>query len=138
MDALDRAVADDKKLLNDDVERMKSLSVASGSLKSIVIWLTLDTIDQCGQACGGHGYSSYAGFGKAFNYFALQCTWEGDNNILGMSLGKQLLKKYAAAKKGEVATGVLAFFGGYKRLLGTQPVLEKSDLSSPRKILAAV
>lgn len=139
MDALDRAVAaDDKSLLEESVEKMKSLFVASGSLKSTCTWLTLDTIDQCRQACGGHGYSSYAGFGKAFNDFAVQCTWEGDNNILGMSVGKQLLKKFAAVKKGEEATGILSFLGDYKRLLGTQTVLNKGDLKDPRKILHAV
>lgn len=139
MDTLDRAVAaEDKKLLEEGVEKMKSLFVASGSLKSTCTWLTLNTIDQCRQACGGHGYSSYAGFGKAFNDFAVQCTWEGDNNILGMSVGKQLLKKFAAVKKGEVATGILSFLGDYKRLLGKQTVLKKSELKEPRKILAAV
>ncbi|WPK23638.1 hypothetical protein PUMCH_000880 [Australozyma saopauloensis] len=139
MDTLDLAVAaDDKALLEEGVEKMKSLFVASGSLKSTCTWLTLNTIDQCRQACGGHGYSSYAGFGKAFNDFAVQCTWEGDNNILGMSVGKQLLKKFAAVKKGEEATGILSFMADYKRLLGTKPVLEKGDLKHPRKILAAV
>lgn len=139
MDALDRAVAaEDKKLLDEGVDKMKSLFIASGSLKSTCTWLTLNTIDQCRQACGGHGYSSYAGFGKAFNDFAVQCTWEGDNNILGMSVGKQLLKKFAAVKKGEDATGILSFLGDYKRLLGTQTVLKKSELKDPRKILAAV
>lgn len=139
MDTLDLAVAaDDKALLEEGVEKMKSLFVASGSLKSTCTWLTLNTIDQCRQACGGHGYSSYAGFGKAFNDFAVQCTWEGDNNILGMSVGKQLLKKFAAVKKGEEATGILSFMADYKRLLGTKPVLEKADLKHPRKILNAV
>lgn len=139
MDALDRAVtANDKDMLADGVEQMKSLFVASGSLKLTCTWLTLNTIDQCRQACGGHGYSAYAGFGKAFNDFAVQCTWEGDNNILSMSVGKQLLKKFTAVKKGELATGILSFLGDYKRLLGSQTVLKVHDLKNPRKILAAV
>lgn len=140
MDELDRAVAsEDKKRLDEGVEKMKSLFIASGSLKSTCTWLTLNTIDQCRQACGGHGYSAYAGFGKAFNDFAVQCTWEGDNNILGMSVGKQLIKKFASVKKGEEsATGILSFLNGYKELAGTKPVLDKGDLTDPRKILQAV
>lgn len=139
LDKLDDAVAaDDKKLLDEGVEKMKSLFVASGSLKSTCTWLTLNTIDQCRQACGGHGYSAYSGFGKAFNDFAVQCTWEGDNNILGMSVGKQLIKKVEAVSKGETATGVLDFLNGYKKLVGTNPVLDVKDLKDPRKILAAV
>ncbi|SGZ49103.1 CIC11C00000003948 [Sungouiella intermedia] len=139
MDELDKAVAaDDKSKLDASVEEMKSLFIASGSLKSTCTWLTLNTIDQCRQACGGHGYSAYSGFGKAFNDFAVQCTWEGDNNILGMSVGKQLLKKFAAIKKGEEATGILDFLGNYKKLAGTTPVLETNDLKDPRKILLAI
>lgn len=139
MDELDAAVADgDKAKLNASVDEMKSLFIASGSLKSTCTWLTLDAIDKCRQACGGHGYSAYSGFGKAFNDFAVQCTWEGDNNILGMSVGKQLLKKFAAVKKGEQATGLLGFLSNYKSLVGDSPVLGPDDLKDPRKILNAI
>lgn len=139
MDELDDAVSsEDKQALDASVEKMKSLFIASGSLKSTCTWLTLNTIDQCRQACGGHGYSAYSGFGKAFNDFAVQCTWEGDNNILGMSVGKQLIKKFAAVKKGEKATGILDFLGGYEKLAGTNPVLEAKDLKEPKKILFAI
>lgn len=139
MDSLDDAVsADDKSKLDASVEEMKSLFIASGSLKSTCTWLTLNTIDQCRQACGGHGYSAYSGFGKAFNDFAVQCTWEGDNNILGMSVGKQLLKKFASVKSGEEATGILDFLNNYKKLGGTSPVFEAGDLNDPRKILLAI
>lgn len=139
MDMLDDAVAaDNKEQLAVSVDEMKSLFIASGSLKSTCTWLTLSTIDQCRQACGGHGYSAYSGFGKAFNDFAVQCTWEGDNNILGMSVGKQLIKKFAAVKKGEEATGILSFLANYKSLAGDKPVLEAKDLQDPRKILHAI
>lgn len=139
MEELDNAVASkNKKKLDASVEKMKSLFIASGSLKSTCTWLTLNTIDACRQACGGHGYSAYAGFGKAYNDFAVQCTWEGDNNILGMSVGKQLIKTFSAIKKGEEATGILAFLGDFKALSGTTPVLDTKDLKDPKKILFAV
>lgn len=139
MEELDNAVASkNKKALDASVEKMKSLFIASGSLKSTCTWLTLNTIDACRQACGGHGYSAYAGFGKAFNDFAVQCTWEGDNNILGMSVGKQLIKTFSSIKKGEQATGVLAFLGDYEALSGTAPVLDTKDLKDPKKILFSV
>lgn len=139
-DQLEEAVQDDdKEKLEAGVEAMKSLFIASGSLKSTATWLTLSTIDQCRQACGGHGYSSYSGFGKGFNDFAVQCTWEGDNNILATSIGKQLIKKYSAvAKEGQKATGILDFLGNYKESLGDKPVLAASDLKTPRKILKAI
>lgn len=139
MDQLDDAVSnDDKDALNEGVESMKSLFIASGSLKSTATWLTLNTIDQCRQACGGHGYSAYSGFGKAYNDWAVQCTWEGDNNILGMSIGKQLIKKFTSVKAGEKATGILDFLNRSQSLLGKEPVLTPGELKDPRKILYAV
>lgn len=140
MDELDAAVAkDDKKALEAGVDKMKSLFIASGSLKSTCTWLTLNTIDQCRQACGGHGYSAYSGFGKAYNDFAVQCTWEGDNNILGMSIGKQLLKKYTSVREGEVASGILEFLNSYKETLGDKAILTtKEDLQSPSKMIYAI
>lgn len=139
MEELDDAViSNNKEALDSSVEKTKSLFIASGSLKSTCTWLTLNTIDACRQACGGHGYSAYAGFGKAFNDFAVQCTWEGDNNILGMSVGKQLMKTFASTKKGEKSIGILSFLGDLEISSGTSPVLDTKDLKDPKKILLAV
>ncbi|CUM65898.1 uncharacterized protein PRCAT00003548001 [Priceomyces carsonii] len=140
MDELDDAVAnEDKEGVDRGIEAMKSLFVASGSLKSTCTWLTLNTIDQCRQSCGGHGYSSYSGFGKAYNDFAVQCTWEGDNNILGMSIGKQLVKNISSVlKDGVKSTGILEFLSDSKKYLNKDIILKPEDLNNPRKILFAV
>lgn len=140
MEKLDDAVAnEDKAGIDEGIESMKSLFVASGSLKSTCTWLTLDTIDKCRQACGGHGYSAYAGFGKAFNDFAVQCTWEGDNNILGMSIGKQVVKNIKSVlKEGNKATGILEFFNNSKQYINKDIILQPSDLKNPKKFLVAV
>lgn len=39
-------------------------------------WLTAEIIDECRQACGGHGYSSYAGLSSLYQDFVVQNTWE--------------------------------------------------------------
>ena len=65
---LDDAVSEgDKKKIDEAIVASKKLFVASGCLKSTCTWLTADAIDQARQACGGHGYSSYNGFGKAYS-----------------------------------------------------------------------
>ncbi|KAK7679108.1 fatty-acyl coenzyme A oxidase [Cerrena zonata] len=140
LEELDDAVADENQAgIDAGIESMKSLFIASGSLKSTCTWLTLKNIDECRQACGGHGYSSYAGFGKAFNDFAVQCTWEGDNNILGMSVGKQLVKNISSVLKDGVQTsGILEFLNNSKSIIGDKVILTPNDLKNPRKVLEAV
>lgn len=140
MEELDDAVDnDDKAGIDKGIELMKSLFVASGSLKSTCTWLTLELIDKCRQSCGGHGYSLYAGFGKGFNDFAVQCTWEGDNNILGMSIGKQLVKNISTIlKEGKKTTGILEFLNKSKDSIGTKVILQPADLKKPAKILEAL
>lgn len=130
---------EDKDGMKEGIALTKALFIASGSLKSTCTWLTLENIDKCRQACGGHGYSAYAGFAKAFNDFAVQCTWEGDNNILGMSVGKQLVKQIEAVlTKGEQVGGILEFLNDSKKYLDSTVVLSLEDLNSTDKILTAV
>lgn len=140
MDDLDDAVAeDDKAGIEKGIEAMKALFIASGSLKSTATWLTLESIDKCRQACGGHGYSAYSGFARAFNDFAVQCTWEGDNNVLGMSIGKQLVKAITGVvQKTEKASGFMDFLNNYDQYIEKKPILTPTDLKDPRKILLAV
>ncbi|AGO14154.1 AaceriAER358Cp [[Ashbya] aceris (nom. inval.)] len=92
---------DDKKQLTTVSARMKDLFVESASLKATCTWLTATLIDELRQTCGGHGYSSYNGFGKAYNDWVVQCTWEGDNNVLCLMAGKSLLKKFAGIVRGK-------------------------------------
>jgi len=140
MDELDEAVAEeDKAGIDKGIEAMKSLFIASGSLKSTCTWLTLSTIDQCRQACGGHGYSAYSGFGKIYNDWAVQCTWEGDNNILGMSIGKQLVKSISSVlRDGQNMTGILEFLNDSKKYLNKEVILQNEDMKDTRKVLHAV
>lgn len=82
----------DKKAINKAISETKSLFVDSGSLKSTLTTLAANCIDDTRQACGGHGFSNYNGFGKTYDDWVVQCTWEGDNNVLAMSAGRAVIK----------------------------------------------
>lgn len=90
----------DKSALKSAVNDMKDLFAISAGCKAYSTWATLDIIDECRQACGGHGYSGYNGFGQGFADWAVQVTWDGDNNVLVLSMGRALIQAAVDAKKG--------------------------------------
>ncbi|AWU76594.1 uncharacterized protein C5L36_0C05250 [Pichia kudriavzevii] len=83
----------DIKVITNAIEQLKGLFADSASLKSTCTWLTADLIDEARQSCGGHGYSAYSGFGKGYADHVVQCTWEGDNNILAQNSGRITIQK---------------------------------------------
>ncbi|AOW03329.1 acyl-CoA oxidase 5 [Yarrowia lipolytica] len=87
---------------------LKALFASSAGMKAFTTWAAAKIIDECRQACGGHGYSGYNGFGQAYADWVVQCTWEGDNNVLCLSMGRSLIQSCIAMrkKKGHVGKSV--------------------------------
>jgi acyl-CoA oxidase len=85
---------------------MKEAHATSAGLKAFSTWECLDIIERCRQACGGHGYSSYTGLANMYQDFAVQCTWEGDNTILTLQLGRYLIQSYLNRNKGDLPPGI--------------------------------
>jgi acyl-CoA oxidase len=75
MEKLDRLKPGDKDL-QDVLDSLKETHATSAGLKAFCTWNCLNTIEQCRQALGGHGYSSYTGLAQMYNDFAVQCSWE--------------------------------------------------------------
>lgn len=100
LEVLDEGVkSGDFEQLKHGIEALKGIFADSASLKSTCTWTTANLIDECRQACGGHGYSAYAGFGKGYADHVVQCTWEGDNNILAQNSGRITIQKVMSHKK---------------------------------------
>ncbi|KAI5966956.1 POX1 [Candida pseudojiufengensis] len=125
------------------IDAMKSLFIDSGSLKSTCTWLAAEAIDQCRQACGGHGYSGYNGFGRAYNDWVVQCTWEGDNNVLGINIGKPLVKHILAIEDDDkVVKGSSDFLNQLKEYTGKgadKVILNNAaDIGDIKKFIKAI
>ncbi|OBA19721.1 acyl-CoA oxidase [Metschnikowia bicuspidata var. bicuspidata NRRL YB-4993] len=117
----------------------KSLFIDSAALKSTLTWLAELCITEARQACGGLGYLAYSGFGKAYADWVVQCTWEGDNNVLGMSAGRSILKNVSdVLRKDARISGSLEFLTRAKLCLGSERVLSTESDLSPAQVLKAL
>lgn len=126
----------DKDALKGAIEDIKELFSVSAGVKAFTTWACQDIIDECRQACGGHGYSGYSGFGQGYNDWVVQCTWEGDNNILTLSAGRALIQSTLAAKRGKRVGAAVEYITRASELVNVKLGTEK-DLTSPDVILEA-
>lgn len=76
MEMLDATDKDRVALYGQEVHALSSAG------KPISGWIARDGIQECREACGGHGYLRCAGFGELRNDNDANCTYEGDNNVL--------------------------------------------------------
>ena len=99
------------------LSHLKEVHGTSAGLKAFCTWNALNTIDQCRQALGGHGYSAYTGLASLYSDFAVQCTWEGDNTILTLQAGRYLVGCYREAKAGIKQAGGVSYLNDLASLL---------------------
>jgi len=128
----------DEKGIQKSLVGTKSLFVDSAALKATLTWLAELCITETRQACGGLGYSAYSGFGKAYDDWVVQCTWEGDNNVLGISAGRTLMKNIqSVVDKNVKIPGTLLFLNNAKELSASGFLLnDVTDLSAPHVLRA--
>ncbi|XP_067620286.1 peroxisomal acyl-coenzyme A oxidase 3 isoform X2 [Eurosta solidaginis] len=58
------------------------IHAVSSATKPVCTWAARDGIQECREACGGHGYLKVAGFGELRDDNDANCTYEGENNTL--------------------------------------------------------
>ncbi|KAI8991758.1 acyl-CoA dehydrogenase/oxidase C-terminal [Mycotypha africana] len=135
MSRLESAKEDDPDL-DEVMEILKETHSTSAGLKAFCTWNCLNTIEACRQACGGHGYSAYTGLAQMYQDFAVQCTWEGDNTILTLQLGRYLISSYREALKGKKLSPGVGYLNNLKNLIGKKcEARNLEDLLSPEVII---
>ena len=89
-----------KKIFQPGNAKLAELHAILSMLKAWCTWTSYQGILECRRACGGLGYSYYSLFSQYLTCVDVECTWEGDNNVLLQQTGKYLLYLYKSKMKG--------------------------------------
>lgn len=83
-----------------DTSKLGELHRVLSAFKAFITWETLESCEECRQACGGHGFLEYAGISQEVLDYTARCTYEGDNGVLSQQIGRALVKQLGLARKG--------------------------------------
>ncbi|CAL8109772.1 unnamed protein product [Orchesella dallaii] len=119
------------------------MHVLSSTAKPITSWLARDAIQECREACGGHGYLSAAGIGKLRNDNDANCTYEGDNNVLLQQASNWLITVWSNPKRHEMRDSMplntLSFLANHSNGISQQTFQSQTlqDVLNPKSLLEA-
>ncbi|KAJ6216003.1 hypothetical protein RDWZM_010503 [Blomia tropicalis] len=89
-------------------------------------WLCRDTIQECREACGGHGFLFASGFGILRDDHDANNTYEGDNNVLQMQTSNYLVRIYQEACEARLKP-TSEHDGHIRSMLGSIDIFDDSD-----------
>jgi acyl-CoA oxidase len=91
-DAYDRYT--ENNLKTGDTSQLEDLHLQTVGAKVYSTEITARGIEICRIACGGHGYSALAGFGRMYANSVNAVTYEGDNYVISQQIPRAILKHY--------------------------------------------
>jgi acyl-CoA oxidase len=80
---------------------LPSLYALTAGLKAYTTSEALDGAEECRKMCGGHGYMVISGLPEIIGACSGACTFEGENVVMWLQVGRYLLKTFEKIAKGE-------------------------------------
>lgn len=124
-------------LAEEDLSTLPDVHATSSGLKAFCTWATHRGIDECRQACGGHGYSAYSRFPSLFADFAVMCSWEGANDVMALQTARYLMSSHNKALAKQELSGSVRYLQD-RTVLSTCPAAKPEGLLDINTILATM
>nr|CAD7602534.1 unnamed protein product [Timema genevievae] len=115
----------------------------SSAGKPVCSWLSRDAIQECREACGGHGYLKVSGLGDLRNNNDACCTYEGENSVLIQQTSNWLLQLWSRRddkSHGAITSplGSVDFLSNAQEILATKFSASTKEMAvRPETLLAA-
>ena len=110
------------KMTGEDKDVLAALGMeihgVSSAGKPLASWTAQQAVQECREACGGHGYLTVSRLGKIRDDNDANCTYEGDNNVLLQQTSNWLLSM-ARQGKFESPLGTVDWLNGWKDTAGS-------------------
>lgn len=92
-----------------DFSRLPELHALACILKVSCSYDSAYGIERMRQGCGGHGYLTAANMGNIFTIATAACTYEGENTVLYLQVGKILIKAWSDVLAGKKLMPTLSY-----------------------------
>ena len=99
-----------------DFSRLPELHALACTLKATTSYDASSGIEKLRQSCGGHGYLTAANLGNIFATATAACTYEGENSVLYLQVGKILLKSWSQVLGGKTLMPTLSYLSDCSQL----------------------
>lgn len=96
-------------------ERLPELHSLSCALKVLCSSDAAAGIERLRLACGGHGYLTSANLGNIYVNATAACTYEGENTVLLLQIGRFLMKSWRAAQSGAPLAPTVSYLAEVQR-----------------------
>ncbi|KAK8481169.1 hypothetical protein V6N13_035083 [Hibiscus sabdariffa] len=127
-----------QRLQANDFSTLPEVHACTAGLKSITTSATADAIEECRKLCGGHGYLSSSGLPELYAVYIPACTYEGDNVVLLLQVGRFLMKTVSQLGSGKKPVGTIAYMGRAEHLLQCRCEVQRAeDWLKPQVIVEA-
>lgn len=114
----------------------------SSAAKPVCSWAARDAIQECREACGGHGYLKVSQLGDIRNDNDANCTYEGENNVLIQQTSNWLLGVRSRGYKEFANVSPLksaSFFADFDQIISTKFTCKTpEDALRPNNLLKAL
>lgn len=99
-----------EEIKSGNFKRMPDMHVMSCSLKVLCTTDGCAGIEKLRLSCGGHGYLSSANFGNIYGNAVAAYTYEGENTVLLLQVGRSLMKSWNKYVSGVPISPGFAYF----------------------------